>query len=237
MEANGERSLGNLAAMVPSAPIMQQLREDTHALHRLAEGQEFQMQLMRGRLPQQLFVAYLEQLFLIHQQLESSLITLAESLPAVGHVVRPDYYHELRLRRDLQFFGSRPDHVQPLPSTTRFLAQLNDCADHEPVTLLGVHYVLEGSKNGGRFQAVKVRDAYALPDETGTEYLDPYGDQQPILWAQYKAAMNEVSLSQAERESIVAGAKETFWAFVDMCQELMGAGHRKDTDGRAWATN
>ena len=191
------------------------------------------MQLMRGYLPQQLFVAYLEQLFLIHQRLESYLSTLAESLPAVGYVVQPDYYHEMRLRRDLQFFGSRPDRVQPLPSTARFLAQLTDRADHEPVTLLGVHYVLEGSKNGGRFQAVKVREAYALPDEMGTEYLDPYGDQQPVLWAQYKAAMNEVSLSRAARESVVAGAKETFLTFVDMCRELMGASHRKSLSGES----
>ncbi len=160
-------------------PLMEQLRNETHALHQQAERQPLQTELMRGRLPRLHFIAYLEQLFLIHQRLEPHFATAIIDDPTVAHIIRPHHYHAPYLKQDLHDFGRHPQHVQPLHTTTQFLTWLDQMASQIPLALLGVHYVLEGSKNGGVFQAVKVRQAYDLAGRAGTMYLDPYGEQQP----------------------------------------------------------
>lgn len=206
-------------------PVMQQLRDDTHDLHMLAERQALQLALMRGHLPQAVFVSYLAQLFIIHQRFEPYLAAMADVLPPVARAVQPYHYHAARLQRDLHFFGSLVSAIEPLPATERFLQQLDDYRRHEPVALMGVHYVLEGSKNGGRFQAMVARDIYHLPAGQGTEYLDPYGEQLQALWSKYKADVNSTALTPEARAAMVAGAKQTFLTFVGMCQELMERGN------------
>ncbi len=201
--------------------VMQQLRDDTHDLHKAAEGQPFQMALIRGHLSESLFVAYLEQLFLLHQCFEDRLTQALKTMPSVSHVVQPEHYHEARLYRDLNYFGNELRQLRPLPATDDFSAQLNTYVIDEPAALLGVHYVLEGSKNGGRFQAMKVREVYGLTGKDGTEYLDPYGDQQQAVWQQFKTAMNELEWPPTTRRSLVSGAKATFQTFIGICQQLM----------------
>ncbi len=205
-------------------PLMEHLRHETHALHQRAERQLLQTELMRGRLPRTHFIAYLEQLFLIHQRLECHLSTAIASHPDAAHIIRPHHDHTSYLRQDLHAFGRHPQQIQPRLATAQFLTWLDQTATQTPLALLGVHYVLEGSKNGGVFQAVKVRDAYDLAERTGTMYLDPYGDQQAQCWSQYKADMNRAILSHSVRCAIVEAAKSTFQRFIDLCQELMASG-------------
>ncbi len=204
-------------------PLMEQLRDDTHALHKRAEGQQLQTELIRGRLPRRHFVAYLEQLFLIHQRLESHLSTTIVNHPALAHIIKPHHYHLPYIQQDLCDLGRHPQHIKPLASTTACLAWLNHTATQRPHALLGAHYVFEGSKNGGRFQAVKVREAYALAGGAGTLYLDPYGDQQADFWTQYKTDMNRAALSQNAQHEMIEAAKSTFRHFINLCQELIAS--------------
>ncbi len=204
-----------------SRPLMEQLRDDTHTLHKQAERQSLQTDMMRRRLPRQCFIAYLEQLYLIHQRLESHLATMREHHAIVADIIQPHHYHAPFLKQDLHEFGRHHQHLKPLAATADCLAWLDRTAGRMPLSLLGVHYVFEGSKNGGRFQAVKVREAYALEGHTGTAYLDPYRDQQSHYWTQYKSDMNRAALSEDERNDIVEAAKTTFQFFIDLCRELM----------------
>ncbi|WP_089721444.1 biliverdin-producing heme oxygenase [Candidatus Entotheonella palauensis] len=204
-------------------PLMEQLRNETHALHKRAERQQLQTELMRGRLPKSHFIAYLEQLFLIHQRLDSHLCTLMINHAAVAHIIQPHHYHASYLEQDLRDLGRHPQQLQPLISTAAFLAWLDHIATHTPLALLGVHYVLEGSKNGGRLQAVKVRDAYALAERQGTMYLDPYGEQQSHFWSQYQTDMNRAALGSQTQHEMIEAAKTTFQRFIELCQELMAS--------------
>ncbi len=204
-----------------TAPLMQHLRTATQALHTQAESQALQRDMMRGCLSQELFIAYLEQLLLIHQPLEEALRLLVTRVPALQQVVQPCHYHASRLVDDLRYFGSDLHDLQPVPATAQFLTRLATYRTEASLAVLGVHYVLEGSKNGGRFQAAKVREMYALPAQAGTTYLDPYGMQQQALWGVYKEAMNGLSLTLEGRATILDGANATFLAFSAMCQGLM----------------
>ncbi len=204
-----------------TTPLMQHLRTATQALHTHAESQALQRDMMRGCLPQELLIAYLEQLLLIHQPLEEALRLLVTRVPALQQVVQPWHYHTSRLVGDLRYFESDLHALQPVPATAEFLTRLATYRTEASLAVLGVHYVLEGSKNGGRFQAAKVREMYELKSQDGTTYLDPYGMQQPALWGAYKEAMNGLSLTLEARATILEGANATFLAFSGMCQDLM----------------
>jgi heme oxygenase len=87
-----------------------------------------------------------------------------------------------------------------------------------------MHYVFEGSKNGGRFIARSVREAYALTGADGTRYLDPHGDEQSARWRAFKETLDSVRLSDAEAHQVVAGATSLFIALGQIATEILETG-------------
>jgi len=197
------------------------LRESTASHHRRAEQHEFQREFVRGTLPRELYLRWLGQLLHIHAALESHLDRLVAGHPRFGAVFDDTRRKVGPLRKDLAFLGAAAD--QPaLPAASAMVAWMDALAGTQPLALLGVLYVLEGSTNGSKFIARKVRPAYSLPaDGSGTAYLDPYGDAQPARWQEFKAAMDALSLPAGEVEALVAAAQHTFDSIRELGAELL----------------
>lgn len=201
-------------------PIMVQLKESTRAQHDATEHGAFNEQLMKGRLPREAYVQSLEQLFLIHRALEHHLRRFRTELSAFDRVLRDDQFQEPYLREDLGYFGSKVDSIRPLSSTRKFLERIESIAATQPVALLGIHYVFEGSNNGSKFIAKAVRRAYQLNDTSGTRYLDPYGDRQTETWKHFKEDMNACVFTPQETIAILQAAGDTFLAVMELHREL-----------------
>lgn len=197
------------------------LRESTASHHRRAEQHEFQREFVRGTLPRELYLRWLGQLVHIHTALESHLDRLVAGHPRCKTVFDDTRRKVDPLQKDLAFLGAAAD--QPaLPAASAMVAWMDALAATQPLALLGVFYVLEGSTNGSKFIARKVRPAYGLPDDGGgTAYLDPYGDAQPARWREFKAAMDALQLSANEVEPLVAAARHTFDAIRELGAELL----------------
>ncbi len=191
-----------------SDSVMLLLKESTAAQHDAAENHAFQRALVEGRLSREAYAANLAQLFLVHRALERRLRESADALPAIGAVVTEEQYQEPYLREDLAFFGIDPESIEALEATRSLVARIEGAS---PVELLGMHYVLEGSNNGGRFIAKKVRKAYDFEEDApGTRYLDPYGDEQRGKWMAFKATMDEQAFTPEQREQMVTAAQGMF---------------------------
>jgi heme oxygenase len=199
------------------------LRENTASHHRRAEQHEFQREFVRGTLPRELYLRWLGQLLHIHTALEAHLDRLVAGQPRFKGVFDDTRRKVDLLRKDLAFLGAAAG--QPaLPAAGAMIAWLASLAESQPMALLGVLYVLEGSTNGSKFIARKVRPAYGLPaDGSGTAYLDPYGDAQPARWQEFKAAMDALPLPADEVEPIVAAAQHTFDSIRELGAELLAA--------------
>jgi heme oxygenase len=141
------------------ANIMQQLKESTRESHNNAESQEFQRLLASGDLPRNLYVKYLEQLWII----------VAKN-SALNGVITDDQLQVPFLQQDLEFFGSDPRHVEPTPATQWILGRLDKSATEGPA-LIGSHYVLLGSKHGGKFIAHSLQQKYHLNEGKGAIIL------------------------------------------------------------------
>lgn len=197
------------ASETPSA----RLKRETAELHHRAEHAPFQRALIMGELAQALYERHLEQLLLLHMGLEGRLRELCARRPEVARIVQGFQFQEAYIREDLAHFGrSEADlaAIEPVPALAALLAEIEDLAGSRPLALLGMHYVLEGSNNGGRFIARAVRKAYALTPGQGDRYLDPYGEAQPLHWQAFKDELDASGFTRDEVEALLDGARRMF---------------------------
>lgn len=196
---------------------MAQLKRETWDLHTRAEKHRFQHGILTGALPREAYVDYLAQLLLVHQALEGRLRALIAERPLRG-VVHEYQYQVPYLAEDLDHFGVDAGAIEPLDGTSALLDAVRRAEG--PATLLGMHYVLEGSNNGGRFIARAVARAYGLQPGPGLRYLDPYGEAQRERWAAFGADVRACALSEGEISAAVAGANDMFQGMIAMFDSL-----------------
>jgi len=201
-------------------PITERLREDTRDLHTLAEKGPLQEALVKGRLGREVYADVLEQMLIVHRALESALEAHRDSVPAIGRVVDPEQYRHAHIEADLRFYGRDTDRIGTVGATSDLVEHIERVARDEPLALLGLHYVLEGSNNGNRFIAKAVAQAYGLDGQDGLRTLLPYGERQPEVWARFKANLAACEFAETEMDTIVAAAKDIFRAIIDIHDEL-----------------
>jgi len=197
-------------------PLMQLLKEDTRGQHNDAEAHPFQGSLAQGQLPYESYCRYVTYLYDLHKGFESQLAEKSKSDPLLAAIMKDEYYQMPFLKNDLQSLNL------PLPAKApecieKFL-RLPQFAEH-PVSLLGVLYVLLGSKHGAKFIAHSVKEAYKL-NAGGYSYFDPYGGEFRPLWQTFVANMNDMSLTPPQREAVLAAARATFDIFGSMGEEI-----------------
>ncbi len=201
--------------------IMQALKERTREHHNNAEGQEFQRQLAAGELRRDIYIGYLGQLFLIHKRLETRLRQQQASLPGISQVLSDDQLQVPFLQQDLEFFGAKTEGLQPLTATSELLQKIDAAAENSPIALLGFHYVLLGSKHGGKFIAHSLQEKYRLNEGRGATYFDPYGTNFQQIWKSFTADFNAVEMSQADQEAVIQAATDTFLSISRLSEELL----------------
>ena len=115
------------------------------------------------------------------------------------------------LRGDLAALGfsgtTMPDGTRA--ASHAFARWIEECARIEPVALLGILYVIEGSTLGGALLRKHLAASFALTD-AGLRYYTPYGSHPKPHWVAFSARMNELDLTDVEADAVVAAAGETF---------------------------
>lgn len=201
--------------------IMEQLKESTAQMHDAAESSQFQAHLAQGKLPISVYADYLEQLFFIHKALEDCFSEQQKKGGKASSVVTTQQLQEQFLRDDLQALRRNIASAKTIPATRKILGQIEQLAANQPSALLGMHYVLLGSKHGGKFIAKSCQDAYQFKDSAGVRYFDPYGSNFMPVWKEFKEAMNRLSLSNEETAEMCNAAGSMFAGIGQIGGELM----------------
>jgi len=199
--------------------LSERLRTSTKPLHDSAEGHNFQRLLANGLLPIPLYSAYLGQLFLIHQTLETHLRLLADNDARFSRVISPSQYQEQFLKTDLGFLGIDMAALAPLAATAELLRKVAVAQNKNPVSLVGFHYVLLGSKHGGKFIARQLTQKYGF-DGQGIKYFDPYGDEFIRHWRGFIDGLNQAQLTESDADDIIENAQATFLGISDIGSAL-----------------
>lgn len=166
--------------------------------------------IMKGTLPRFKYVNNLGQRYHLQKGFEEILEKHRHSVAGLRTVVTDEQFHAGKAAADLRYFGVDPEGVPILPETRDMIAFFEASAAANPVYLLAIHYVIEGSNNGARFIARAVRKAYGLEGIDGTYHLDPYGDAQRDKWKDFTAAFNTLTIDDALMEEMISVGRTTF---------------------------
>ena len=181
------------------------LKEGTKSTHDQAETSDFQRRLANAEISRKAYADYIGQLYLVHSALEKGLAGDART----KEIADPAQFQAEFLARDLNELGIDTTKIEPLPSTKRMLASIAENAKSHPLGLIGYHYVLLGSKHGGKYIAAQVRKKFDF-DGAGCLYFDPYGTNFQSIWAQFKSNLDGVTADECDGAAVLQSAKEMF---------------------------
>lgn len=192
----------------------ERLKTETAEQHKRAENTEIQKLLVQGRVTREQYGAWLGQMKHVHAALESAVARQARADARVK-IAQMEGSHAARIAADMQVVGA--SEAAALASTAALIEEIHRT---DAVGLIGMHYVLEGSMNGGKFIAMGVRRGLGLTTGQGDTYLDPYGDRQRGVWAAWKGALDATEFTADECERVLSGAKAMFDGVTGLGVEL-----------------
>ncbi|MBX3404743.1 MAG: biliverdin-producing heme oxygenase [Phycisphaeraceae bacterium] len=199
--------------------IMDVLKARTAEQHRRAEQSPFMRGLVSGQVTREGYARWLGQMMHVHAALESEIVARRGAEPRLA-VASDEQFGAQRLRDDLCALGVDPASVKPLAGASAIAERVRAAAAARPVSLLGFHYVLEGSKNGNTYIAKALRRTLGLAPGAGDSYLDPYGDQQRARWAAYREAMGGQDYSETDAAAVLEAACAMFDGITELNGEL-----------------
>lgn len=201
--------------------VMRRLVAATAEPQRVLKLHPISRDLAAGLLPRATYVAWLGQLFFVHRALEWHLGRLRVVVPPLASVVRDHYFHTPAIASDLACFGVGLQRLTPLASTSVLVELIDGLAVRAPLALLGLAYVLEDGKNGGRQIAKRARLAYRLRPGDGVAYLDPYGEAQRQRWLDFRVDMEATGFEPDEIAVIADAAKLMFQSLTSILDEIV----------------
>lgn len=213
-----------MTAAIDAQPLSTQLKTATAQAHEDAEHSAFMTELIGGGLGAPEFIAYQEQSWLFYTALEQAAHAVADG-PRAGRIVDPRLDRADRLDHDLTVLhGSAQwkETLAALPATQRYVDRLHDiAAAGDEIALLAHHYVRYlGDLSGGQVIARMMQRHYDIPADALTFYdfsqvgkLKPYKDS-------YRDHLNELTLSDEERDRLLAEARWAFHANMDVFADL-----------------
>ena len=141
--------------------IMDVLKARTAEQHRRAEQSPFMRGLVSGQVTRVGYARWLGQMMHVHAALAGEIVAHRGAEPRLA-VASEEQFGAQRLRADLVALGVDPASVKPLAGASALAERVRASAAECPVSLLGFHYVLEGSKNGNTYIAKALRHAGGL---------------------------------------------------------------------------
>jgi hypothetical protein len=113
---------------------------------------------------------------------------------------------------------STPSVIAAIRATLDYGAEILAGAD-DPLSLLGILYVLEGSQNGG----VLLKRAYSAclePDDARLCYFGCYGKETAAHWKSFRSGLDAIGLDSEQIAIIIVAADRCFERLTAICEAL-----------------
>jgi heme oxygenase len=179
-------------------------------------------QLLTKTLDQATYVALLENLVPVYAALENQLDRHADD-PRIRPFYHPGLARSSALKRDIRARGGDPDGERlPTAAAQSYATKIHAAATEDPVLLIAHSYVRYlGDLSGGQILKRMVAEMYGLANGAGTAFYEfpdlPAPDEFKRL---YRAALDEVDLTETQANKVVAEAIEAFQANSELFRSL-----------------
>lgn len=86
---------------------------------------------------------------------------------------------------------------------------------------IGWLYALEGSTLGAAMLLKHVKNQLNLSEDFGASHMAAHSDGRATHWKQFKAMLDQLELTQAQREKALTGATQAFLFVTDAVNDVM----------------
>ncbi|MBP9887699.1 MAG: biliverdin-producing heme oxygenase [Leptospiraceae bacterium] len=200
--------------------ITEELKKVTKPIHDKLDESEFFAVLKEGKLPIESYINYLQVMAGIHAAFEKEVCD--SNHPELQSVWKDSMSKLPPLLVDLESLHATeiediPKAIDAMLDTIKFIRL---CSAENPLYLLGVMYVLEGSTLGGAILKELVLKNFNFQYDSGVLFLGHYKKQKLQNWEEFKARVNSLNLNQIEHSAILETAIDFFHKIQSIFQHL-----------------
>tara|TARA_B100001059_G_scaffold209031_1_gene221708 strand:- start:1098 stop:1766 length:669 start_codon:yes stop_codon:yes gene_type:complete len=188
--------------------LMDRLKSETAAAHDRTEAIPFNECIIGRTMPQSRYAGQLECWGRVHHVLETSLD--ASQDPFIKMVWPGTAKRAPLISADLEWHGEADAPEESRIATTEMVQWVESVASDDPVKLLGILYVLEGSTLGGMILRKHLSELFDIDGEEGLAYYSVHGRDVMPNWKLFKARMNDGVPCPEAQQRIIDAASETF---------------------------
>jgi heme oxygenase (biliverdin-producing, ferredoxin) len=201
------------------------LREGTKKAHTMAENTGFIACFLRGTVEKKSYRKLVANLYFVYSAMEEAMHGLKDD-PVMGKMYFPELDRKASLESDLQFYygDNWRDLVLPSVATQAYVAQIRKVAKEDPEKLIAHLYTRYiGDLSGGQILKKIAVNAMGLNEGEGTGFyeFDQIEDEKAFK-VMYRAALNDLPVSDEKGDAIVEEANDAFHHNMEMFQELEG---------------
>lgn len=191
-------------------PLMETLKNAIREQHVRMEALPFVVALTKGELPLESYVGQLRAMATIQGTLEHELRLLESGKIRDLFLARPSRL--VHLRKDLSLFDKLfvPDIEQAVDHSRKIAEQIRRSRVEQPLDLLGIMYVLEGTTLGNAVHLPDVLKIFGSQTGGVAHYYASYGDKTAEYWQEFCAIMNALQIDDETCNRLVTVALALF---------------------------
>ncbi|CAI9413944.1 biliverdin-producing heme oxygenase [Nocardioides sp. T2.26MG-1] len=199
------------------------MREGSHDQHRLAESAPFLTELLAGRADRRRYADYLLRLRAVYDALESALHEHADH-PVVAAVHDPALGRLAAIDADLDHWLPDGPRSTDSAAAAAYCSRIHEAAA-TPALLVAHHYTRYlGDLSGGQVIGRLLEHAYGLGGRGRALYAFPEVAAPPRYRRDYRARLDGLDLSPADRDRVVAEVPVAFGLNRALLGELETSG-------------
>lgn len=206
------------------ANLATMLREGTKTSHTMAENVGFVKCFLKGVVEKKSYRKLVTDLYFVYSAMEDEMERLKDH-PIVSKIYFPELNRRESLQTDLRFYygANWQSEIQITPSGQAYVDRIHEVANQAPELLVSHSYTRYlGDLSGGQILKKIAQNAMNL-DGAGTAFYEFDNiDDEKAFKDMYRAAMNDLDVSQETADQIVEEANDAFGMNMKMFQELEG---------------
>lgn len=201
------------------------LDDGTRKSHSVAENTAFVTGFFRGIATKKSFSQLVASLFFVYEAMEAAFSETAD--PRVQALDYPELRRVQTLEADMEYyFGSDwRSTVEPSAATCKYVSRVRTAALEAPELLIAHMYTRYlGDLFGGQMMGGMARRSLDLEEGQGTQFYTFEAIDRPKDFIEtWYGQLNELELSEAQREAIVDEANLVFALNIELFEELEGS--------------
>lgn len=203
-------------------PMSQMMKEGCADLHDKAEHASVPSRMVSGEMTTDEYCIMLQQDAIWNKALDKAILEHREGNQYLKALVDDIQLQGPYFDEDLAHFKIT-DECEPTPGVKAMCQTIQEAAEGNHLTLLGLHYVREGANNGNHYVAKKLRAAWGVEGDDGLRSLDPYGKNQRALWEKFKTTLDAQPFTDEEKDHMVQSGRVMFERVMAIHEDLAAA--------------